>query len=961
MEKAAASTRFLLLLLPLAALPAAAAPRATTWGPIAFASPQLLPCDALSIGQRWRLRMLNGSAFQIVANLSAGVSNCLVASPVWVAGANVTVVNQWCDAAAPEQAFQWRGSALATTSAQTNLPPGPQTLCLSLVGGGLGSGTQAWLEPCVDGAAPAQSWVWTTDRAPSVESGIAMVPAFSGTLSPAAAPGMCLDVGTAWKPCSAAPFDAMPLCDAALPLSSRLDDALARMTSHEKVQQLASNSPGAPSIGLPPWYICDVTHSASEPMSWSYDMPSHGVTVYPSPHSLAQSFDAALWLRVADAIGNESRALYNAGFNSLVAYSPNINLIRDPRWGRANEVPGEDPLLAGRYAVAFVTGVQWGAAAGVPADTDGVPIKIATNCKHLAAYSLELWNGTIRYEFDAVVSRQDLFSSYLPHFQACVQEAKTSGLMCSYNEVSGVPACAAGELMNEIARGAWGFQGSITSDNGASRAVWMTYAYVATAEESCPATLNAGMDYGTRGDGLPLQCAAQAVADGTLDAAVLEQAVRRVLSVRFRAGHFDAETPFDALDSDELVCSPVALALAQTAAERGLVLLKVDRARLPLSRAVVRSVAAVGPGANATQQLLGDYSGYPCGGRVESVAEALAAANLSVVFAFGCATNSTDASGIAAAAAAAAAADATVIVAGLDLTVEREGLDRYEIGWPGVQAQLVAQTCAAARGPCVLVLVGAGSVDLSEQLADANVSAILAVAYPGIRGAAAIVRALFGDASPAGRLTKTIYPAGYVDEVSMFDMSMPPVTSPWPCCLGSACGSGPCQTPGRTYRFLPEARAVLPFGFGLSYSLFTYSLGGPVRVELGAARRFLAANTHPRFGAAFAPRHAAPAAAVFFVNVSNIGVLDTDDVVLGFLRPPPGAGIPQKFLFGFARVAVAAGTQASVQLTVSAHDLTQVLASGERVAWPGEYTIEVGLRGAQQAGAGFASAVFEAK
>ena len=426
----------------------------------------------------------------------------------------------------------------------------------------------------------------------------------------------------------------------------------------------------------------------------------------------------------------------------------------------------------GAYAAAFVGAMQWGPG-GAPESTAGAVIRAANTCKHFAAYSLELWNGTIRYDFDAIVSLQDLYATYLPAFQSCVQEAKVSSLMCSYNMINGTASCANGDLMNEIARGVWGFDGAVTSDCGAARAIWQTDGDVPNAEAVCGAALDAGMDYACNNDLLPLQCAAKAIADGSLAEEAVELAARRTLSVRLRTGQFDASTPFDELDNNTLVCSDASLARAQRAAEQSVTLLKVDRMRLPLDRSNVRSVAAVGPNANLSFGLLGDYSAWPCHGQVPSVAQALEAVNLSVTFAFGCAMNSTDASGIPAAAAAAAAADATVVVAGLDLSVEREGKDRNEIGWPGLQASLIAQACAASRGPCVVVLIGAGPVDVSAQLADANVAAILAVAYPGIRGAAAVVAALFGDVVPAGRLTKTIYPASYVNEGKLFCFQRP--------------------------------------------------------------------------------------------------------------------------------------------------------------------------------------------
>jgi beta-glucosidase-like glycosyl hydrolase len=607
----------------------------------------------------------------------------------------------------------------------------------------------------------------------------------------------------------------------------------------------------------------------------------------------------------------------------------------------------------GEYAAAYVAAMQWGEAFdGAPADTRGVQIKAVNTCKHFAGYGLEHWNNTIRYAFNAIISRQDLYATYLPAFQACVQLAKVAMLMCSYNQINGVPACADNETMNGIARGVWGFDGAVVSDCGAAKAVWQTDHFTNSSEAVCGLVLNAGMDAACSNDLMPLQCAPAAVADGSLPLATVERAVRRKLAVRVRAGEFDETTPWDALSNDTLICAPAAFDRAQRAAEASAALLKVDRARLPLNRAAVRSLAIVGP--NAKGSLAGDYSSWPCGGVMPTIVDAAADAGFNVSYAAGVAINSTDTSGIAAAEAAARSADATLVVAGLDLSLEREGLDRTDLLLPGAQGELVARACAAARGPCVLLLVGAGSVDISAALADDNIAGIFKLAYSGIRGAAAAIRVVFGDAEPAGRLTLTMYPAAYAQQISMFEFTMAPTTSAWPCFVG---GAGACATPGRTYKYYTGA-PVLPFGWGLAYTTFEYALAGPAAAPLAPTAAFLAANTVPTYGAAFAPLRGAPLVANFTLSVTNTGARDADDVVLAFLRPPPGAGTPRVFLFAFERVHVPAGGAAAVVFGVSARDLSQVVAGGARVPWPGDYVIECGVAGAPAQGGGFASAAF---
>jgi len=193
----------------------------------------------------------------------------------------------------------------------------------------------------------------------------------------------------------------LPFCDTSLSLDARLDDILARMPLDEQIQQLAANSAGAPSVGLGVWSPGDFTHSAGEPLSQTYAFEAGGNIVYPAASALGQSFNRSLWVVVGDRIGAESRALYNAGYGALWGWSPNINIARDPRWGRINEVTGEDPFLMAEYAAVYVAAQQWGTA-GAPNDTAGVPLRLADTCKHFAGYSLELWNGTDRHHFNAV-------------------------------------------------------------------------------------------------------------------------------------------------------------------------------------------------------------------------------------------------------------------------------------------------------------------------------------------------------------------------------------------------------------------------------------------------------------------------------------------------------------------------------------------------------------------------------
>ena len=637
--------------------------------------------------------------------------------------------------------------------------------------------------------------------------------------------------------------------------------------------------------------------------------------------------------------------------------------MRDSRWGRAQETPGEAVFLSGAYAENYVKGLQEG--------EDPRYLKTSACCKHFAAYSLENWHGMDRYHFNAVVTDEDLAEVYLPAFQACVEHGHASSIMCSvrlarvqlpppppiclslllprpplalqYNEVNGVPSCANGFLMNTIARGQWQFDGYITSDCGALSNIYQTHNYTNSSVATFGVTLPMGTDIGCDMIFVESGVAAAAVAAGAVSAADIDTAVARLLRVRFRLGEFDppAAQPYTRIGLDA-VCSPAHIALARDSARQSLVLLHNPRGALPLARAATRSVALIGPFANSSRGTNGgpNYAGIPCGGAAETLLSAfgaLAPEGLAVSYAPGCASVACGSTaGFAAATAAAAAADATVVVVGLDETIEDEALDRVTLTLPGNQSALITAACSAARGPCVVVLMSGGGVDLSEALPAVS-GGVFYAGFLGGHGAPAVVDTVFGASAPAGRLTQTFYPAAFVDAVSMLDMGMRPGASPFP----------PFTNPGRTYAFY-TGTPVFEFGLGLSYTTWRTSVTGPRAVSLASTRAHLAA--HGAHGARFAPLRSASApdahAAAYAVNVTNTGAVDSDYVVLGFLEPPgAGAGgAPLQTLFGFERVRVPAGGSVQVWLGVGLRELTRV-AGAVREAVPGRWRVRVGLRG----------------
>jgi len=576
--------------------------------------------------------------------------------------------------------------------------------------------------------------------------------------------------------------------------------------------------------------------------------PLHRATSFPVPLVMASSFNATLWRRVAEAVSTEARAFWNERRAGLSFWTPNINVLRDPRWGRAAESPGEDPYLNAEYAVATVQGMQQLAAAPWA-------LKTAACCKHFAAYSLERWEGHSRHSFDAQVSDADLAETYLPAFEACVKRGGAACVMCAYNAINGVPACAS-PLLSKL-RHDWGFDGYITSDCGALGDAERDMGMNATRTKE--AVLRAGVD---------LDCGAffkDHLARGD-DVGAHAERLLRVPRTAFAS--------VDELSIFRDAGTRAHTQLALEAALQGVVLLRNSLNALPLRRG---AVALIGPFADARDALLGPYSGETA--RVQSLREAFAkrmgnASDGLLRVAPGCDNVRCAHRGkrFDDALAAARGARTVVLLLGLDGSVEAEGLDRDSLLLPGLQSDLARSAASVARGDLdgddvrvVAVLFGGGPVDVSNL----DVDAVVWAGHPGQRGAEAVAALLFGDANPSGALTQTWYPEAYVRAVNMTSMRMR---------AHDATGF-----PGRGYRYY-RGPVLFPFGHGLSYSQFS------VRVS---ARR----------------RHEAD------VVVTNLGPLRGAKVVVVLATDSAATG--DKALVGFARTPELA-TQQSAVVTVRA-------------------------------------------
>jgi xylan 1,4-beta-xylosidase len=812
----------------------------------------------------------------------------------------------------------------------------------------------------------------------------ALTAALAGLLSQ---PGPIASAATVY-PWACKTNSSYPFCNASLPLPSRLDDLLSRLDQADLVNNMyAAPWPtgGSSSLAIPPAiFWSEATHGATNDASFP-------TTFFPMPSLTSCAFNLSLAAEIAGTIGREGRAASNMGYNAFVFWAPHTNLVRDPRGGRSQEVPGEDPTFSALWAATTVRAMQ-------ESPLDPRYRQVVSTAKHLAVYSFEgFYDSPInRMNFDAIVTPQDLADTYLVPFSGAFLDGHAGGAMCSYTAINGIPSCADSWLLQDILRSSWGFTGYVTGDCGAVQNVGpcpptgRCHNFTATNSTTAAAVLSAGttMDCGSAFTAwLP-----DAVADGHVTTQMLQSAARANLAARFSAGAFDPPSgqPLAAL-GNESVCTPAAAALSLRAAEEGMVLLKNVGAAdggggLPLARDAVKSLALVGGNANDTMMQLCSYYSTPCGGfgaMVSPLAALMSDGGFAVTYELGCDAGCGNTSGFAPAAAAAAAADATVLAVGLNCKLTGEGVDRGTITLPGSQDLLISQVCAAARtrgAPCVVLVFSGSSLDLSAPLANPNVTAIVFVGYGGPHGGTAVLRLLFGDAAPpAGRLTATWFTAGYVDEVSMMDMGMRPSnSSPFP----------PGANPGHTHRFYTGNHTLFEFGYGLSYTTWRYGApAGPAVVSLDASRAYVAAA---RAAATAAARRKAgdptpitlrdthlaavatslrlsvadaPVAAEYSVNVTNTGAVDSDDVVLGFLVPPGAGtnGVPLQELFGFERVHVPAGQTVTVWLGVSALHLTGVGEDAVRVPRPGVYTVRAGVRSGEAHGLGLSSSTFVAE
>jgi len=616
--------------------------------------------------------------------------------------------------------------------------------------------------------------------------------------------------------------------------------------------------------------------------------------VFPQAIALAATFDEPLMQRVATVISDEARAKHHEfvrqgtreRYQGLTFFSPNINIFRDPRWGRGHETYGEDPVLTGRMAVAFIRGMQ---------GDDPTYLKTITTAKHYAVHS---GPEADRHSFDARVSPRDLAETYLPHFERTVREGGVLSVMTAYNAVDGVPVSANRVLLDDLLRARWGFDGYVVTDCGAINDMWKRHLYSADAAVASAQAVTAGTDLECGSDFRRLTTAVQR---GLVTEADLDRALTRLFTARMRLGMFDpsarvayARIPYAVNDS------AAHRALNREAARTSLVLLEND-GMLPLAP-MVRRMAVIGPTADDLDALVGNYNGTPSAPItiLAGLRQAAASRGVVVTSARGSDVNRGTPESRREAVDVARASDAVVMVLGLTPRQEGEegedesnpGGDRQAIELPTAQLQLFDEVAALGK-PIVVVLTGGSAQAIPTIKARAN--AVLVAWYPGGEGGGAVADVLFGDADPGGRLPITFY-ASTTDLPPFSDYAMRE----------------------RTYRYF-SGQALWPFGHGRSYTTFRYD---DLRVEAA-----------PTPGAS----------PVLSLTVTNTGRRVGDDVVLAFVtHEGAGSSAPRKALAAFRRVTLDAGASTRVSLPLDPEPLTIVDERGTRHPATGPIRVTIG-------------------
>lgn len=685
----------------------------------------------------------------------------------------------------------------------------------------------------------------------------------------------------------------------------RARELVGKMTLEEKAEQLKYGAPAIERLGVPAY-------------NW-WNEGLHGVaragvaTMFPQAIGMGAAFDSELMEQVGDVIATEGRAKYNAYseegdrdiYKGLTFWSPNVNIFRDPRWGRGHETYGEDPYLTGELGKAFVEGLQG----------DGEYMKAAACAKHFAVHS---GPEALRHKFNATATKKDMWETYLPAFEKLVKEAKVESVMGAYNRTNGEPCCGSTTLIQEILRGKWKFEGHFVSDCWAIRDFHTQHMVTDTAEESAAMALKAGCDVNCGNTYLHLM---KAFEQGLITEEDITQAAERLFTTRFLLGLFD-ETEYDKIGYDKIECKEH-LRLADRATAESVVLLK-NSGILPLDRNKVKTIGVVGPNANSRVALIGNYHGTSS--RYITVLEGIQDAvgeETRVYYSEGChlfkdkvENLSAGPDRISEAVAVAKHSDVVVLCVGLDEGLEGEegdtgnsyaSGDKVDLLLPQPQRKLLEAMVKTGK-PVILINMTGSAMDL--KYAHEHCAAVLQAWYPGARGGRVIADILFGEISPSGKLPVTFYRD--TEELPDFeDYSMK----------------------GRTYRYF-TGTPLYPFGYGLTYSDVTLdSVDCCGRNVTGQSAEVQA--VYSRDG---------EAAFDLTATVSNRGTAATDEVIQVYIKAEDSVyATPAPRLCGFARVSLQPGETKSVKVPVDRDAFTVVNEEGERLVEGTRFTVSTGF------------------
>lgn len=673
----------------------------------------------------------------------------------------------------------------------------------------------------------------------------------------------------------------------------RAEALVSQMTVDEMASQLKFDAPAIERLGIPAY-------------NW-WNEGLHGVaragtaTVFPQAIAMAAAWDTDLMKAEASVISEEARAKYNESikhgdrdiYKGLTLWSPNVNIFRDPRWGRGHETYGEDPTLTSRLAVPFIEGLQG----------DGEYLKTAGCAKHFAVHS---GPEALRHSFDAKANKKDMYETYLPAFEACVKEADVEAVMGAYNRTNGEPCCASEELMEHILREDWKFEGHYVSDCWAIRDFHEHHMVTKNGVESSALALNKGCDLNC---GCTYLCLKEALNKRLTTKEKVKEAAIRLFTTRFLLGMFD-ETEFDKIPYTA-VESKEHLELSRKAAEESIVLLK-NNGILPLKKEELKIIGVIGPNADNRSSLDGNYHGTAS--RYITALEGIqdyVGDDVRVMYAKGShlfldkeEALAQEDDRIAEALSVAEHSDVVVLCIGLDESLEGEegdtgnayaSGDKENLEFPKSQQRLMHAVLETGKKVIVCNFTGS-AMNLSE--AEEKADAVIQAWYPGSQGGKALANILFGEVSPSGKLPITFYRT--LDELPDFtDYSMK----------------------GRTYRYLTE-EPLYPFGYGLSY--------GDVQVEK----------------AEFVKVPEKEQDSEIRITVKNHSEVATRDVVEVYIKNQDSKYAPvNPALCGFAKVSLEAGEEKELTITVSKEAYKVVNDEGEKIFDSSSSILFVGTNG----------------